>query len=332
MYNNVLSKNTIENVNYLRFNWKEEEIVEYFNLPAMELFFEAQKIHRENWQVNEVQISSLLNFKTGLCPEDCKYCPQSAHYNTGVEKEDFWDLEEILAIAKRAKEAGASRFCAAAGWRGPHPKDMDKLCYLVSEIKKMGLETCMSLSLLREGQAESLKEAGLDYYNHNIDTSEENYQNIITTRTFSDRIDTLEKVRNAGIKVCCGGIIGMGETIKDRASMLRTLANMNPHPESVPINLLIKIPGTPLENQPDIDKLDFIKTIAVARILMPKTYVRLSAGRKSLDREIQLLCFMVGANSIHYGEKLLVTKNVIPEEDQKMFEDFGLKAHYPTMA
>lgn len=305
--------------------WTLEQARSIFNLPLTELLYEAQTVHRKNFTPNEVQISTLLSIKTGSCPENCSYCPQSAHYKTGVKKETLMGLEAILSAAKKAKEAGASRFCMGAAWRGPKNDDLNQVCAVVSEVKKLGLETCVTLGLLKEGQAESLKEAGLDFYNHNIDTSEEFYNEIITTRTFQDRLDTIDKVRQSGLKVCCGGIIGMGETNDDRIKMLMTLANLDEPPESVPINKLIRVPGTPLENQAAVDPFDFIRTIALARILMSQSYVRLSAGREQMSDEMQAMCFMAGANSIFYGEKLLVTPNPVPEKDEALFQRLGLK-------
>lgn len=302
-----------------------EQAKTIFNWPLNEIIYEAQTIHREHFVPNKVQISTLLSIKTGSCPENCSYCPQSAHYKTGIEKEPLMALDDVLEAAKRAKEAGASRFCMGAAWRGPRDEDLNQVCTMVSEVKRLGLETCVTLGLLKDDQASRLKEAGLDFYNHNIDTSEDFYKNIITTRTFQDRIDTLDKVRKVGLKICCGGIIGMGENNDDRIKMLVTLANLDEPPESVPINKLIRVPGTPLEGQEDVDPFDFIRTIALARILMPKSYVRLSAGREQMSDEMQALCFFAGANSIFYGEKLLTTENPIPENDQFLFKRLGLE-------
>ena len=305
--------------------WTLERAKLIFNLPFNEIIYEAQTIHRKHFTPNEVQISTLLSIKTGSCPENCSYCPQSAHYQTGLKKEPLMALDDVLMAAKKAKEAGASRFCMGAAWRGPRDEDLDQVCSMVSEVKKLGLETCVTLGLLKDDQALRLKEAGLDFYNHNIDTSEEFYNKIITTRTFQDRIDTLDQVRKAGLKVCCGGIIGMGEDNDDRIKMLVTLANLDEPPESVPINKLIRIPGTPLEGEEDVDPFDFVKTIALARILMPQSYIRLSAGREQMSDEMQALCFLAGANSIFYGEKLLTADNPIPENDQFLFERLGLE-------
>lgn len=307
--------------------WTIEQAKSIFDLPFNEIIFEAQTIHRKHFAANEVQVSTLLSIKTGGCPENCSYCPQSAHYKTGLKKEPLMALRDVVIAAKKAKEAGASRFCMGAAWRGPTDDDLEQVCAMVSEVKKLGLETCVTLGLLKEQQAEKLKEAGLDFYNHNIDTSEDFYDKIITTRTFEDRLDTLGHVRKAGIKVCCGGIIGMGEDNATRIKMLVTLANLDEPPESVPINKLIKIPGTPLEGQEEIDPFDFVKTIALARILMPKSYVRLSAGREQMSDEMQALCFLAGANSVFYGEKLLTADNPIPQKDQLLFKRLGLEQH-----
>lgn len=305
--------------------WTLEQAKSIFNLPFNQIIYEAQTIHRQHFAPNKVQISTLLSIKTGSCPENCSYCPQSAHYQTGLKKEPLMALDDVLMAAKKAKEAGASRFCMGAAWRGPRDEDLDQVCAMVSEVKKLGLETCVTLGLLKDDQALRLKEAGLDFYNHNIDTSEEFYNKIITTRTFQDRIDTLDQVRKAGLKVCCGGIIGMGEDNDDRIKMLVTLANLDEPPESVPINKLIRIPGTPLEGQKEVDPFHFVKTIALARILMPHSYIRLSAGREQMSDEMQALCFLAGANSIFYGEKLLTADNPIPENDQFLFERLGLE-------
>jgi biotin synthase len=305
--------------------WTISEAEALFNLPFNDLMFRAQTTHRQHFDPNTIQTSTLLNIKTGQCPEDCSYCPQSVHYKTGLEKAALMSVDDVITAAKRAKEAGSTRFCMGAAWRGPREKDLNSVCNMVSEIKKLGLETCVTLGLLKDNQAEQLKEAGLDYYNHNIDTSAEFYDKVITTRTFQDRLNTLDNVRQSGIKVCCGGILGLGETNRDRIGMLVTLANLAEPPESVPINKLIKIPGTPLESQNDVDCFDFVRTIALARLLMPQTYVRLSAGREQMSDELQALCFLAGANSIFYGEKLLTTSNPVPEQDNALFERLGLK-------
>ncbi len=305
--------------------WLLQRAKKIFELPLNQLLYKAQKTHRKYFNPNAVQISTLLSIKTGGCPENCSYCPQSAHYKTSLKKEPLINIDDVIRAAKLAKEAGASRFCMGAAWRSPPNLALDSVCEMVTEIKNLGLETCVTLGLLKDSQAEKLKNAGLDFYNHNIDTSPEFYKEIITTRTFEDRLHTLESVRKAGIKVCCGGILGMGETNDDRIKMLVLLANLEQQPESVPINKLIKIPGTPLENIPDIDPFDFIRTIALARIIMPKSFVRLSAGREQMSDEMQALCFMAGANSIFYGEKLLTTDNPIPEKDNLLFERLGIQ-------
>lgn len=304
--------------------WNLTAGLKIFNLPFAELIYLAQTTHREQFNPNEIQISSLLSIKTGRCAENCSYCPQSAHHKTGVEKKPLMQINEVVLAAKRAKEAGSTRFCMGAAWREPKNKDLEKICDMISAVKELNLETCVTLGLLNDDQAVMLKAAGLDFYNHNIDTSEEYYSNVITTRKFKDRLDTLNAARQAGIKVCCGGILGMGETNEDRIKMLIVLANLEEPPESVPINKLIKISGTPLENSPDVDPFDFVRTIALARIMMPKSYIRLSAGRESMSEELQALCFIAGANSIFYGEKLLTTSNPIPEKDDLLFKKLGL--------
>ncbi len=311
--------------------WTFQEAEALHNLPFNELIFHAQSIHRQHFDPNTIQTSTLLNIKTGLCPEDCSYCPQSAHYKTGLQKEPLMELNDVIDAAVRAKAAGSTRFCMGAAWRGPRDKDLELVCDMVSEVKKLGLETCVTLGLLKDGQATRLKEAGLDFYNHNIDTSPEFYEQVITTRTFQDRLHTLDKVRASGVKVCSGGILGLGETREDRIGMLVVLANLNEPPESVPINKLIKIPGTPLQGQKNVDTFEFVRVIALARILMPKSYVRLSAGREQMSDEFQALCFLAGANSIFYGEKLLTARNPIPEEDNALFEKLGLKKLEPCV-
>ncbi|WP_339045226.1 biotin synthase BioB [Candidatus Mesenet endosymbiont of Agriotes lineatus] len=305
--------------------WSFAEADHIFNLPFFELIYKVQTIHRQHFDPRKIQVSTLLSVKTGSCPENCSYCPQSAHYQTGLQKEPLLEVVEVIEAAKRAKAAGSTRFCMGAAWRGPRYQDLEIVCKMVKEVKKLGLETCATLGLLKPNQADVLKEAGLDFYNHNIDTSEEYYDKIITTRTFQDRLDTLKCVRASGIKVCCGGIIGMGETNEDRVKMLVILANLDEPPESVPINMLIKIPGTPLENAADVDSFDFIRTIGVARTIMPKSYIRLSAGREKMSDELQALCFLAGANSIFYGEKLLTTQNPVPEKDNYLFQKLGLQ-------
>lgn len=316
-------------INHVGFSMKQkvtyEEAKDIFFLPINDLIFKAQTVHRQNFAPNKIQISTLLNIKTGGCPENCSYCSQSAHYKTAIKKEPLLKKDDVIEKAKAAKASGSQRFCMGAAWRNPRDEDLEKVCEMISEVKSLGLETCVTLGRLKEHQALRLKEAGLDFYNHNIDTSEEYYKEIITTRSFHDRVDTLEKVREAGLKVCCGGIIGMGETNEDRIKMLVYLANMDAPPESVPINKLIRVPGTPLENVPDVDNFDFIRTIALARIIMPKSYVRLSAGREQLSDEMQALCFLAGANSLFYGEKLLTSDNQPPIKDNQLFTKLGLE-------
>ncbi|OYV48671.1 MAG: biotin synthase BioB [Verrucomicrobia bacterium 21-51-4] len=304
--------------------WTFDDANHLYTLPFNELMYQAQTVHRAHFNPNSVQVSTLLSIKTGRCPEDCSYCPQSGHYKTGLQKEPLMEITEVVAAAKRAKEAGSTRFCMGAAWRGPNEKDLATVCKMVSEVKQLGLETCVTLGLLKDEQASQLQAAGLDYYNHNIDTSPEFYEQVITTRTFQDRLDTLEKVRKSGIKVCCGGILGLGETNTDRIGMLLILANLDEPPESVPINQLIKIPGTPLADETAVDCFDFVRTIALARILMPKTMIRLSAGREQMSDELQALCFMAGANSIFFGEKLLTANNPVPEKDNALFQRLGL--------
>lgn len=304
--------------------WLLEDVVQLFQAPFMELLDKAHTVHKENHNPSYVQISTLLSIKTGGCPENCSYCPQSAHFETKVKKEPLMQVEEVVAAAKKAKEAGASRFCMGAAWRGPNDEDLGKVTEMVKQVKALGMETCATLGLLEPQQANKLAEAGLDYYNHNIDTSEEYYSEIITTRCFEDRVKTLDAVDDAGINVCCGGILGMGESVEDRARMLTFLANREKPPMSVPINQLIAIPGTPLAEQANVDPFDFVRTIAVARILLPKSAVRLSAGREQMSDELQALCFFAGANSIFYGEKLLTADNPVPENDRKLFERLNL--------
>jgi biotin synthase len=312
--------------NTLRHDWSREQIAELFNLPFADLVFHAQQTHRNYFDPNAVQVSTLLSIKTGRCPEDCGYCPQSVRFETEVEVEPLLPLEEVIDAASKAKANGSSRFCMGAAWRSPKDKDIDNVIEMVQEVKALGLETCLTLGMLSEQQAHRLKQAGLDYYNHNLDTSPEFYGDIITTRTYQDRLDTLAHVRNAGINVCCGGILGMGETREDRTGLLQELANQQPHPESVPINMLVRVEGTPLQDSADFDALEFVRTIAVARIIMPKSYVRLSAGRENMSDEMQALCFLAGANSIFYGEKLLTTPNPAEQSDQELFRKLGIKA------
>jgi len=316
-------------VNIVRNTWPLKKIQALFDLPFNDLLFKAHTIHRENFDPNAVQISTLLSIKTGACPEDCSYCPQSVRYDTGLEKEALMEIRAVVDAAKEAKANGASRFCMGAAWRSPKDRDLNKVTKMVEEVKALGMETCVTLGMLEDGQAQQLKDAGLDYYNHNIDTSEDYYKEVITTRTYQDRLDTIDTVRNAGINVCSGGIVGMGEASDDRAKMLQTLANMEHPPESVPINKLVQVKGTPLDGAEAIDSLEFIKTIAVARILMPTSQVRLSAGRSDMTDEMQAMCFFAGANSIFYGDQLLTTENPEESADHQLFKRLGI---YPAMA
>ena len=309
----------------IRHDWTREEIRALFQLPFNELIFRAQSLHRTYFDAREVQISTLLSIKTGGCPEDCAYCPQSARYHTGVKAEKLMALDAVLDEAKAAKDRGASRFCMGAAWREPKDRDLEQVCAMVEGVKALGLETCATLGMLTHDQALKLKRAGLDYYNHNLDTSPEYYGDIITTRTYQERLDTLAGVRAAGIAVCCGGIVGMGEGEDDRAGLIATLASLDPHPESVPINALVRVAGTPLDQAPSLDALDFVRTIAVARITMPKSVVRLSAGREEMSDETQALCFLAGANSIFYGPKLLTTPNPAADHDRGLMARLGLK-------
>ena len=308
----------------LRHDWRRSEVAELFAMPFNDLLFKAQSIHRVNFDPNEVQVSTLLSIKTGACPEDCKYCPQSTRYDTGLEVEQLMEVEKVLKEASAAKAAGSTRFCMGAAWRSPKDRDMPKVLAMVEGVKALGLETCMTLGMLKPHQASALSEAGLDYYNHNLDTSPEYYGDIITTRTYQDRLDTLHHVREAGINVCSGGIVGMGESINDRVGLLIELANMPEHPQSVPINRLVRVEGTPMANEEDFDNFDFIRTIAVARIMMPKSYVRLSAGRETMNEEMHALVYFAGANSIFYGEKLLTTPNPEANKDLDLFERLGI--------
>lgn len=305
-------------------NWQISEVVNLFALPFNDLLFTAQTVHRKYWNANAVQASTLLSIKTGGCAEDCSYCPQSAKYDTGLKAGKLMAVEDVVAAAKNAKAAGASRFCMGAAWREPKERDMAAVTEMVREVKALGLETCMTLGMLNDKQAGELKDAGLDYYNHNLDTSPEYYGNIITTRTYQERLDTLERVANAGMKTCCGGIVGMGESIEDRAKMLLVLNQLPKHPESVPINMLVQVEGTPLKGVEAVDIFDFIRTIAVARILLPRSYVRLSAGRETMSDEAQALCFLAGANSIFYGDKLLTTGNPESDKDRNLLNRLGL--------
>ena len=314
----------------LRHDWSVPEIEALFALPFMELVFRAHEVHRANQPANAVQMSTLLSIKTGACPEDCAYCPQSVRHDTGLEREKLVPLEEVRSRAKAAKDAGATRFCMGAAWRSPKKKDVEAVAAMIREVRALGMETCATLGMLTPDQAGELKQAGLDYYNHNVDTSPEYYGEIITTRTYQDRLDTLAAVRDAGINVCCGGIVGMGETTRDRASMLATLGNLPQHPESVPINQLVRVPGTPLAGKEDIDPFDFVRTIAVARIVMPKASVRLSAGREGMSDELQALCFLAGANSMFYGEKLLTTGNPDVARDRALMSRLGIEPLIPA--
>ncbi len=308
----------------VRHNWTVAEVKALLDKPFMDLLFEAQQVHRLHHPHNHVQVSTLLSIKTGACPEDCKYCPQSAHYRTDVDKERLMEVERVLDAAQKAKNSGSTRFCMGAAWKNPKERDMPLLKEMIRGVKDMGLETCMTLGMLTPDQAQQLAQAGLDYYNHNLDTSPEFYGSIITTRTYQDRLDTLSHVRDAGMKICSGGIIGMGESTNDRAGLLVELANLPTHPESVPINMLVKVKGTPLEQVDDVEPFDFVRLIAVARIMMPKSTVRLSAGREKMNEQMQALCFMAGANSIFYGCKLLTTPNPAEDSDMLLFKKLGI--------
>lgn len=308
----------------VRHDWTRDEVHAIFDMPFNELLFRAQGVHREHFDPNAVQVSTLLSIKTGGCPEDCSYCPQSVHFDTGLEPERLMDVEAVVTAARRAKAAGASRFCMGAAWRNPKGRNFERVLEMVTRVRAEGLETCATLGMLDEAQAVELRQAGLDYYNHNLDTSPEFYGEIISTRTYDDRLDTLRHVREAGINVCCGGIVGLGESREDRVSMLCELANLPEHPGSVPVNRLVKVEGTPLQAQAEVDALEFVRTIATARILMPASYVRLSAGRTEMSDEMQALCFLAGANSIFYGEKLLTTGNPDTANDDALFAKLGL--------
>lgn len=308
-----------------RNNWTKEEVQALFDLPFNDLLFHAQTVHRANFDPNKVQLSTLLNIKTGGCAEDCNYCSQSAHHDADLKASKMVPTNEVIKAAQAAKDGGATRFCMGAAWRSPKDRDMPEIINMVKSVKDMGMETCMTLGMLSDDQTKQLREAGLDYYNHNIDTSREYYDKVVTTRTFDDRLATLDRCRDNGIKLCTGGIIGMGESQADRASMMVTLANLPKHPESIPINMLIPIEGTPFEAKAQIDHIDFIRTIAVARIVMPASYVRLSAGREEMSHEMQALCFFAGANSMFYGDKLLTAGNQGVSDDQLMFQKLGIK-------
>jgi biotin synthase len=309
----------------VRHDWTRAQVRELFDQAFPDLIFQAQSVHRANFDPTEIQVSTLLSIKTGGCPEDCAYCPQSAKFDTGVKAEKLMDVETVLAEARAAKEAGASRFCMGAAWRSPKDRDLDKVCAMIEGVRALGLETCVTLGMLTGPQARRLKESGLDYYNHNLDTSPEYYGHIITTRTYQDRLDTLEHVREAGIHVCCGGIVGMGESAEDRVGMIATLASLPAHPESVPINMLVQVEGTPLATGAKLDPIEFVRTIAAARIAMPRAMVRLSAGREDMTDEMQALCFLAGANSIFYGPKLLTTPNPAADRDKRLMERLGLR-------
>ncbi|MFT8730307.1 MAG: biotin synthase BioB [Acetobacter fabarum] len=308
----------------IRHDWSVAEVQALLDLPFPELMFQAQAIHRATFDPTEIQISTLLSIKTGGCPEDCAYCPQSALHEDGVKAEKLMAIENVLAEAKKAKAAGASRFCMGAAWRTPKERDMETVCAMIEGVKELGMETCVTLGMLDDSQAQRLKKAGLDFYNHNIDTSPEYYGQIITTRTYQERLDTLSNVRDAGINVCCGGIVGMGENETDRAGLIAALANMPAHPESVPINLLVRVEGTPLAKADEVRPLDFVRMIAAARITMPKSRVRLAAGRENMNDETQTLCFLAGANSIFYGERLLTTPNPQAQRDRALLDSLGM--------
>ena len=315
----------VQEQNSIRHDWTRDEVLAMFNQPFNDLLFDAKVMHRRHFNPNSVQLSTLLSIKTGACPEDCKYCPQSARYDTGLEKEKLLEIETVIEAAKVAKASGSSRFCMGAAWRSPHDRDIPAVAHMIREVKALGLETYMTLGMLSEEQSGKLADAGLDYYNHNLDTSKEFYGEVITTRTYQDRLNTLANVRNSGMKVCAGGIVGMGEEQKDRAGLLMELANLPHHPESVPINMLVKVAGTPMASEEDLDPFEFIRTIAVARLMMPKSYVRLSAGREEMNEQMQAMAFMAGANSIFYCDKLLTTPNPKANSDMQLFERLGIK-------
>jgi len=305
--------------------WSITQVEALYDLPFQNLMARAAQVHQTNFPDGDIELATLLSIKTGGCPEDCSYCPQAARYHTGIEATKLMDVEEVLEAARAAKAAGSNRFCMGAAWREPKDRDIEKVALMIREVKALGLETCATLGMLEAHQADALRESGLDFYNHNLDTSEDFYGSIIQTREYQDRINTLGHVRNSGMSVCCGGIIGMGETRRQRASLIARLANLSPYPESVPINHLVPMPGTPLENQPPLDPLEFVRTIAVARITMPTARVRLSAGRQELGKAVQAMCFMAGANSIFYGDKLLTTNNPEAQADRELLQELGLK-------
>jgi biotin synthase len=324
-----LENHLLARLGEVRTDWSLDEVRELFALPFADLLYHAQRVHRANFDPNEVQVSTLLSIKTGACPEDCSYCSQSIRFETGLKSEPLLDIEEVVAKARIARANGATRFCMGAAYRNPKPKQLAQIAAMVKEVRALGMETCATLGMLTPEQARELKDAGLDYYNHNLDTSESHYSKVITTRTYQDRLDTLQAVRDAGINVCCGGILGLGESELDRAQLLHTLATLPQHPESVPINQLIQVPGTPLYGAEKPRPLDFVRVIAVARLLMPASYVRLSAGRTDMSDETQALCFLAGANSIFYGEKLLTTENPSEHHDRGLFEQLGIRAEKP---
>jgi biotin synthase len=320
----VVADNVNDNIE-LRHDWQLHEVEALFALPFPDLLFRAQSVHRRYFDPNTVQVSSLLSIKTGACSEDCAYCPQSARYDTGLPREALMPVDEVITAARAAQSQGATRFCMGAAWRAPKDTDIERVAEMIEGVRGLGLETCMTLGMLTDNQTRRLKEVGLDYYNHNLDTSEEYYSEIISTRTYQDRLDTLKRVRDAGINVCCGGIVGMGESDNDRAGLLLELANLPKHPESVPINMLVQMEGTPLADSARLDSLVFVRTIAVARMLMPRSYVRLSAGRTDMSDEMQALCFLAGANSIFYGEKLLTTANPAASHDRQLLARLGMR-------
>jgi biotin synthase len=324
-----LSAALLQSLGQVRTDWTLNEVRELFALPFADLLYHAQRVHRAHFDPNEVQVSTLLSIKTGACPEDCSYCSQSIRFETGLKSEPLMDVDAVLSKARQAKANGATRFCMGAAYRSPKPKQLAQIIEMIKGVRALGLETCATLGMLTADQAQQLKEAGLDYYNHNLDTSESHYSKVVTTRTYQDRLDTLAAVRTAGINVCCGGIMGMGETELDRAQLLHTLATLPEHPQSVPINQLMQVPGTPLHGAAKPDALEFVRVIAIARLLMPKSYVRLSAGRNEMSQETQALCFLAGANSIFYGEKLLTTDNPDQQHDHQLFQRLGIRAEAP---
>lgn len=322
----TLANQVIARLGEVRTDWTPEQVRTLFALPFADLLYHAQRVHRANFDPNEVQVSTLLSIKTGACPEDCAYCSQSIRFETGLRSEPLLELEEVLGKARIAQANGATRFCMGAAYRSPKPKQVTQIAAMIKAVRGLGMETCATLGMITLEQARELKDAGLDYYNHNLDTSESHYSKVITTRTYQDRLDTLQAVRDAGINVCCGGILGLGEAEQDRAQLLHTLATLPQHPESVPINQLVQVPGTPLYGVEKPRPLDFVRVIAVARLLMPASYVRLSAGRSEMSDETQALCFLAGANSIFYGEKLLTTENPTEHHDRGLFEQLGIRA------